>query len=328
MQAKVLVVDDDPIQCELLSEILEHEGYAVTLAADGLEAEQYIGQSPPDIILLDVNIPYKNGLEVCRDIKQHPDTRLIPVVMVTALSDAQDRLMGINAGADDFLIKPIDRTELRARVRCLLKRKEYTDELDRADHVLMALGRSIEAKDPYTDGHCIRISEYSVLLGKELSLPDEDLRALHLGGSVHDIGKVGVPDAILLKPSSLSAEEWTVMRTHTLIGENICRPLRSFYPVLPLIRHHHEKQDGSGYPDGLSGGAIPLLARVMQLADVFDALTTIRPYKRALGRDEALEQMHLEVGKGWWDQELFSIFTALAEREQFPYVMPNRLAVA
>jgi putative two-component system response regulator len=328
VQAKILVVDDDLIQRELLNEILQLEGYTVTLAGDGLQAEQIIGQSPPDIVLLDVNIPHKNGLEVCHDIKQSPETRLIPVVMVTGLSDAEDRLMGINSGADDFLTKPIDRTELRARVRCLLKRKEYTDELDRADHVLMALGRSIEAKDPYTDGHCLRISKYSVLLGQELSLSNEDLRALNLGGSVHDIGKVGVPDAILLKPAPLSPEEWTVMRTHTLIGENICRPLRSFYPVLPIIRNHHEKQDGSGYPDGLSGSAVPLLARVMQLADVFDALTTQRPYKRALSRAEALEQMQIEVDQGWWDPELFAVFAALVEKERLPDMMPNRLAFA
>jgi len=328
VQANVLVVDDDSIQHELLSEILRLEGYAVSFASDGLEAEQLIAQAPPDIVLLDVKLPYKNGLDVCRGIKQNPDTRLIPVVMVTGLSEAEDRLMGINAGADDFLTKPVDRAELRARVRLLLKRKEYTDELDRADHVLMALGRSIEAKDTYTEGHCLRISEYSLLLGKELNLSGEDLRALSLGGHVHDIGKVGVPDAILLKPTSLSPEEWAVMRTHTLIGENICRPMRSFSVVLPIIRSHHEKQDGSGYPDGLSGRAIPLLARVMQLADIFDALTTERPYKRAFSRVEALEQMQIEVEKGWWDPELFSIFAALVEREQLPNLAAAQLTVA
>ena len=322
MPIKILVVDDEPSQCELLSEMLGIEGYAVQCASDGRSAEHILGIYSPDLVLLDVNLPYRNGFELCRIIRQNPDLRSIPVIMVTGLTEAEDRLRGIENGADDFLSKPIDRAELKARVRSLLRRKEYTDELDRADQVLMALARSIEAKDPYTEGHCARLSEYSLLLGHELHLPPDDLRALSIAGSVHDIGKVGVPDAILLKKGPLLAEEWVVMRNHTIIGERICKPLRSFQPVLPIIRSHHERQDGSGYPDGLRGLQVPLLARVMRLADVFDALTTERPYKRASSPDAALAQMQIEVVRGWWDADLFKIFSNLVRRGEFRHLIP------
>jgi putative two-component system response regulator len=328
MPAKILVVDDEPSQRELLAEMLGIEGYCVECASDGRYAELILGRSSPDLVLLDVNLPHKNGFDVCRRIRKDPDLRLVPVVMVTGLTEAEDRLRGIEAGADDFLSKPIDRAELKARVRSLLRRKEYTDELDRADQVLMALGNSIEAKDSYTEGHCARISEYSALLGLELKLSSDDLRALRIAGSVHDIGKIGVPDAILLKKGPLLPEEWEIMRSHTLIGERICSPLRSFQPVLPIIRSHHEKQDGSGYPDGLRGARVPLLARVMQLADVFDALTTERSYKHALSTDAALAQMQIEVNRGWWDPLLFAIFANLVRNGAFLPIIPSLHAIA
>ena len=328
MPAKILVVDDEPSQRELLAEMLGIEGYCVECASDGRYAELILGRSSPDLVLLDVNLPHKNGFDVCRRIRKDPDLRLVPVVMVTGLTEAEDRLRGIEAGADDFSSKPIDRAELKARVRSLLRRKEYTDELDRADQVLMALGNSIEAKDSYTEGHCARISEYSALLGLELKLSSDDLRALRIAGSVHDIGKIGVPDAILLKKGPLLPEEWEIMRSHTLIGERICSPLRSFQPVLPIIRSHHEKQDGSGYPDGLRGARVPLLARVMQLADVFDALTTERSYKHALSTDAALAQMQIEVNRGWWDPLLFAIFANLVRNGAFLPIIPSLHAIA
>jgi putative two-component system response regulator len=319
MSARVLVVDDDATQRELLSEMLKLDGHIVQCAKDGRSASEMVAGTPsPDLILLDVELPYKSGFDICREIKSRPDLCLIPVVMVTGLTDSRDRIRGIEAGADDFLIKPVDRFELIARVRSLLKRKEYTDELDRADNVLMALGRSIEAKDPYTQGHCERIAEYSLLLGKELNMDHAQMRALRVAGSLHDIGKIGVPDSILLKKGPLSEAEWVLMRKHTLLGERICMPMRSFESVLPIIRSHHEKQNGSGYPDGLGGEEIPLLARVMQIADVFDALTTERSYKPALTQSEALEQMQVEVARGWWDRKLFTVFSNIAARENLP----------
>jgi putative two-component system response regulator len=258
-----------------------------------------------------VMMPRLNGFEACRKIKSNPETYLIPVVLITALSDKQDRIEGINAGADDFLTRPVDRAQLLARVGSLLKLKHRTDELERAEAVLFSLARSIEGKDPYTHGHCERLSDYSARLGQHLGLTGDEITALRRAGVVHDIGKVAVPDAILLKPSRLTEEEWRVMKEHPLVGERICAPLKSFRSVLPIIRHHHEKLDGSGYPDGLRGDAIPVTARVLQIVDVYDALTTERPYKKAFSSSEALLTMKEEVAKSWWDPHIFEQFELL-----------------
>jgi putative two-component system response regulator len=263
------------------------------------------------LVLLDVMMPHLNGFEVCEKIKNNPDTYLIPVIIITALSDKQDRLEGIKVGADDFLTRPVDRTELLARVRSLLKLKQRTDEMERAESVLFSLARSIEGKDPYTHGHCERLSDYSVRLGEHLGLSEDQLIALRRAGIVHDVGKIAVPDAILLKPGRLTAEEWTLIKEHPVVGERICAPLKSFRLVLPIIRHHHEKLDGSGYPDGLRGDAIPVTARVLQIVDVYDALTTDRPYKKAFPIVDALQTMKEEVAKGWWDPHIFDHFEQL-----------------
>jgi putative two-component system response regulator len=268
-----------------------------------------------DLVLLDVMMPRLNGFEVCERIKKNSDTYLIPVVLITALSDKQDRLQAIQAGADDFLSRPVDRTELLARVRSLLNLKHRTDELEKAESVLFSLARSIEGKDPYTHGHCERLAEYSVRLGEHLNLSEEELTALRRAGVVHDVGKVSVPDAILLKRGSLTADEWTLVKEHPLVGERICAPLKSFRFVLPIIRHHHEKFDGSGYPDGLRGQDIPGAARVLQVVDVYDALTTDRSYKKALSVGDALQIMRQEVAKGWWDPHIFHQFEHLMSSE-------------
>jgi putative two-component system response regulator len=302
----VLVVDDDESVRELLTRILSAEGIQVAAAADGQSAIRIFWEVRPDLVLLDVNMPLLNGLEVCRMIKQNPDSRLTPVVLVTGLSETSDRISGLDAGADDFLGKPFDRSELIARIRSLLKIKAYTSELESAESVLFALAQSIEGRDPYTQGHCERLSQYAVMLGEQLNLSQESLVALHRAGIVHDIGKVAVPDAILLKPGKLDDREWTIMRQHPLVGERICAPLKSFRLVLPIIRHHHEKMDGSGYPDGLRDEQIPLTARILQTVDVFDALTTSRPYRAALSSEEALAVMREEIRKGWWDPTIFT----------------------
>jgi putative two-component system response regulator len=317
MPRRVLVVEDDDAQRILSHEILSREGHLVTSVSEGRQAELELTSNPPDLVLLDVDIPYKNGFEICTNLKNNPETRLIPVVLVSGYAQSSDRLRGIEVGADDFLTKPIDPAELRARIRSLLKRNEYTEELERAEQVVMSLGVCIEAKNSYTQGHCERISLFSTVFGAKLGLGHEELRALNIAGAVHDIGKVAVPDAILLKTGPLLPWEWEIMRGHTIVGERICSPLRSFRLVTPIVRHHHEKQDGSGYPDGLAGCAVPLLARIMQLVDIFDALTTDRPYRPALPLQVALSQMRSEVGRGWWDKELFEDFSSLAQEGAF-----------
>ncbi len=307
----ILVADDQAANRELLEELLTAQGCKVVAVPDGAAAIAELTRTGVDLVLLDVMMPHLNGFEVCEKIKSNPETYLIPVVLLTALSAQQDRIEGIKAGADDFLTRPVDRTELLARVRSLLKLKHRTDELERAESVLFSLARSIEGKDPYTHGHCERLSKYSALLGERLKLSEDQLIALRRAGVVHDVGKIAVPDAILLKPGRLSGEEWKVIREHPVVGERICAPLKSFHLVLPIIRHHHEKLDGSGYPDGLLREAIPVTARVLQIVDVYDALTTVRPYKRAFSITDALQTMKQEVAKGWWDAQIFDQFERL-----------------
>jgi len=327
MDGPILVVDDDSTNRTFLAEMLEKQGYKVVTASDGRQALAEFTRVQPSLVLSDIQMPHVNGFEVCRTLKNNPVTRLTPVVLVTGLAASEHRIRGIEAGADDFLNKPFDRSELLARVRSLLSLKAYTDELECAESVLFALARSIEGKDPYTEGHCERLSDYSARLGERIGLPEEQITALRRAGIVHDVGKVAVPDSILLKRGPLAEEEWKLMREHPVVGERICAPLKSFRLVTPIIRHHHEKRDGSGYPDGLKGEEIPLTARVLQLADVYDALTTERPYKPALAAAETLRVMAEEVNKGWWDPHLFDEFRQMVDgklRDELPiHPAPN-----
>lgn len=311
MAGKILIVDDDAVNRELLQEFLVAEGLEVVTAPDGRSSLDAFARLKPDLVLLDVNMPFLDGFEVCRRLKHNPDTRLTPVVLVTGLSATEDRVRGIKAGADGFVSKPVDHSELLAHVRSLLSLKAYTDELERAESVLFALARTIEGKDPSTEGHCERLSAYSAQLGGRIGLADDQILALRRAGIVHDIGKVAVPEAILLKPGRLTPEEFRIIQEHPVVGERICAPLKSLRLLLPIIRHHHEKLNGSGYPDGLKGEEIPITARVLQIVDVYDALTTQRPYKRALSRAEALEIMEEEVKKDWWDPHIYCEFKQL-----------------
>ena len=262
-------------------------------------------------------MPGKSGYDVCRELKEDRKTRLIPIVMITGLSDREDRVRGIEAGADDFLSKPLYPEELFARVKSLLKLKEFTDELENAEAVVVALALGIESRDPYTGNHCERLARYAAALGHHLGLDGDSIIALKRGGYLHDLGKVSIPDEILKKGTQLTQEEWAIMKQHPEIGEAICRPLQSFRNVLPIIRHHHEHWNGSGYPDGLTGTHIPLLARVLQTVDVYDALRTARPYKPALIHEEAERTMRQESSAGRWDTELVAeFFNMLREQEQ------------
>jgi putative two-component system response regulator len=308
MSGKILIVDDDAANRNLMGEFLRVHGYEVIMAGDGQTALEQFEQSQPDLVLLDVIMPRVGGLEVCSRLKADPDSRLTPVVLVTGLSATEDRVRGLEVGADDFLTKPLDSSELLARIRSLVSLKSYTDELERVEGVIFTLSRTIEGKDPYTIGHCERLSAYSVQLGRRIGLPADEIISLQRAGIVHDIGKIAVPESILLKAGPLTSDEWKIMREHPITGAHICMPLKSFRGVHPIIRHHHEKLNGSGYPDGIKGIQIPLTARVLQIVDIYDALTTERPYKRACSIDESLEMMEVEVRKGWWDPEVFKEF--------------------
>ena len=312
----ILVVDDHRLNAELLRELLATRGYHASVVSSAAAAEEQIRRAAPDLILLDVVMPGKTGYELCRQLKDDPETRLIPIVMITGLNAQEDRLKSIEAGADDFLSKPVSPEELFARVKSSLKLKEFTDELETAESVLCTLGRSVEARDPYTEGHCERLACNASDLGRYLDLDEESIVALRRGGYLHDLGKIAVPDEILKKGSNLTTAEWEIMKLHPVTGETICRPLKSLRLVLPIIRHHHEHTDGSGYPDGLRDREIPLLPRILQVVDIYDALRTARPYKPALPHEQAAITMREEAAAGLWDDELVGEFFSMLDKRQ------------
>jgi putative two-component system response regulator len=314
--ARILVVDDQPTIADLMNQLLTMSGYDVVTATDAQQAEAEVHRQPPDLILSDVRMPGKSGYEFCRDLKSDPTTRLIPFVLITGLSDSSDKVRGIEAGADDFLNKPVLAEELKARVKSLLRVKEFTDELETVDSVLCTLGLIVEGRDPYTEGHCERLAEGAASLGKHIGLDHDSIVALRRGGFLHDLGKIAVPDAILKKGSDLTVKEWDIMRQHPITGENICRPLKSLRLVLPIIRHHHEHINGSGYPDGLRASEIPLLPRILQVVDVYDALRTARPYKPAQSHEQAAQTMRDEARQGLWDAELVDEFFSMLALQQ------------
>jgi len=308
----VLAVDDDPSTLDVLGQALGELGYNVWQALEGHAALTLAAERQPDVILLDVHMPGMDGYEVCRRLKATEDTQLIPVVFLTGEGSRAARIQGLEAGATDFLRKPCDLMELEVRVRNLVRFRRLTQDLDSAEGVVFSIARTIEARDEGTGEHCDRLSRMASRLGRRLELEPDQIVALKRGGYLHDIGKIGIPDAVLLKPGRLSAEEWPVMRRHVEIGVEICQPLRTLRNVLPIIRHHHERGDGSGYPDGLRGPEIPLLARVFQVCDVYDALTSDRSYRPALPVPEALDILRKETyERGWWDPAIVGEFLAM-----------------
>lgn len=307
----VVVADDVQANVDLLTGLLVREGYSVHAALDGGAALELVEREQPDLVLSDVMMPVLNGFDLCRRLKSDRATRLIPVVLVTSLNEREHRIEGINAGADDFLTKPIDAHELRARVRSLVRLKRFTDDLDSAESVILSLALTVEARDAYTSGHCERMAAYAATFGQHLDLSDDDVEALRRGGYLHDVGKVGVPDAILLKAGRLTSDEMAVMRRHTIIGDALCGDLRLLRLVRPIVRHHHERLDGSGYPDGLSGSEIPILAQITAIVDVYDALTTERVYRRPLTHAAACAEIENEARRGWHHPDLVGEFVAL-----------------
>jgi putative two-component system response regulator len=304
----ILVVEDDAHIRDVLSGLLATLGYRLLMAASAEQALDALNVVSPDLVLTDVHLGAMSGIELCARLKADPRYELMPVVILTAVGDLEARVAGLAAGADDFFTKPVAFVELRTRLGALLRVRLLLSQLERADAVITTLALTIEARDPYTLGHCDRLSRYAVAVGEALGLDPEMVRSLRLGGYLHDLGKIAVPDGILLKPGPLDPIEYERIRAHPGAGSDLVLGLRSMELVRPIMRHHHEKWDGSGYPDGLKGEAIPLGARIISVVDVFDALHTERPYKAALSRSEAVSTLIRETDLGYWDPRVVETF--------------------
>ena len=313
MSSRLMVVDDEPAVAEILRRLLVKEGYNVDVFGGAHEALSSLPTVRPHLALLDVNMPGMTGIELCRRIKQDPAHRLTPVVLVTGQAQRDVRLEGLSAGADDFLAKPVDPQELLIRVRSLVRIKRYTDDLDSAASIIVAMALLIEARDGNTEGHCHRMANYATALGRALDLNEEDLQALHRGGFLHDIGMLAIPDTVLRKSGPLSADEFELMTSHTTVGDSLCGNLRSLEAVRPIIRHHHERYDGSGYPDALVGDAIPLVAQIMGVVDVYDAVTTRRPYQGPHSAQESIAILRDQAARGWRRPDLVEAFAGLID---------------
>jgi putative two-component system response regulator len=318
--AKVLVVDDYVPNAVGMRDLLVAAGHTVRVAHNGADALRLASEEPPDLIVLDVVMPGMSGVEVCRELKARSDTRLTPVVLVTGTQEHGYRLEGLEAGADDFIKKPLDVPEFRTRVRSLLRMKRLTDELESTEAIVTMLGQIVEARDPYTEGHCERLATYATALGMALGLSEFDIDTLNRGAILHDVGQIGSTDGVLLKPGPLNAEELALMRQHPVIGDSLCRTVRSLERVRPIVRSHHEREDGRGYPDGLLRGEIPLLAQIVGVVDVFDALTTNRPYRKSMTAEAAYEIMFKDARSGWAPSDLVVMFIDLHRSGQFDAV--------
>jgi len=312
----ILVVEDEPHIRDVLAGLLGALGYRLLMAVSAEQALDVLDVVSPDLVLTDVHLGAMSGIELCARLKADPRYELMPVVILTAVGDLEARVAGLAAGADDFFTKPVEFVELRTRLAALLRVKMLLGQLERAEAVITTLALTIEARDPYTLGHCDRLSRYAVALGQALGLDPDMVRALRLGGYLHDLGKIAVPDGILLKPGPLDPMEQERIRAHPGAGSDLVLGLRSMELVRPIMRHHHEKWDGSGYPDGLKGAAIPLGARIISVVDVFDALHTERPYKAALPRSEAVSLLIRETDAGYWDPKVVETFLEILRQYQ------------
>jgi putative two-component system response regulator len=311
--ATILVVDDDEPVRRLLENVLKPSGYRLREAASAEEADEMLLRVAPDVIVLDVNLPGRSGHDFLRRLRASPATRLLPVVMLTGSPTRSSRLSAFDEGVTDFLAKPFSPDELLARVRSLVRMKRYTDALEDAEMVIVALARTVDARDPYTLRHSERVAHYGGRLAAAIGLTGDDLAAVRRGGLFHDIGKIAVRDVVLLKPGRLTEEEFNEMKRHPAEGRRLLEGMKTLGYALDVVTYHHERLDGSGYPEGLRGEAIPLTARVITIADIYDALTTPRTYRPGMSRDEALAVMAGEVERGWWDPRLFREFLALLD---------------
>lgn len=311
MMPTILLVDVDSPERDSWKAFLQLQGFEVLTAKNPDTAAKVCRRFLPDLVLLHDNLPDISGTELCKKLKTDPVHGMTPVVLVVPVASEALASQAREAGADDLWGAPTSRWEALSRIQLLLQLKSYIDE--QAKLVVMSLAQTLDAKGPNAAGHSERLTEYAVELGESLDLNDEDLETLRVACLLHDIGKVGIPDTILTKPGPLTDDERKIVQQHPVIGESICAPLKSLRHVLPIIRHHHERMDGSGYPDGLRGDRIPLKSRILQIADIYDALTTDRPYRDALQPNDALDVLAMEAQRGWLDQWLVRRFCNLCE---------------
>ncbi|HEY1017334.1 MAG TPA: HD domain-containing phosphohydrolase [Herpetosiphonaceae bacterium] len=317
MNATILTVDDDARSIDILRRVLEREQYVVRTARNGVEALAEIESQVPDLVLLDVTMPEMDGFEVCRRLRASERTQLLPVALLTGLDDNESRIRGLELGADDFINKPFERAVLLARIRSLLRVRRLTDQLESTERVIFTLASTVEARDPYTEGHLRRLAEYSHALALAYGCDPATARMIRYGGMLHDIGKIGISEAVLQKQGPLTDEEYEEMKRHPEIGAHIVEPMRFAVHVGPMILHHHERWDGRGYPRGIAGEAIPLGARIISVVDSYDAMITDRPYRQGLPVDEVVRRLRASSGSQW-QSELVDTFIDLLERGELP----------
>jgi putative two-component system response regulator len=308
---KILVVDGFAKRQDDLRTVLRDLECDVIGAPTTSEALMVISTRRIDLVLVDEFAPEVGGAEFCRLLKRNLHTQFLPIFVVAESDDIDAEILALNSGADEYLVRPLRPKALRARVESSLRRNAIIESIDDSDAAFFSLARSVEERDPATASHCERLAVMSATMGVALGLGPQDILTLHRAGYLHDIGKVAIPDRILFKSGPLTPEEWEIMKTHAERGERICAGIRSLQPLLPIIRHHHERWDGTGYPDNLKGKEIPLLARILQLSDIYDALTTERPYKPAFTAEESVQILKTEASKGWRDPELVDVFSSI-----------------
>lgn len=310
----ILIIDEVDLSRRLLKAMLKAAPYHILEAKRPSDGMAILDREKVDLVVIDQVMAEMTGTEFCQLLKNDRRTQLVPVMVITSVQGVENEVAGFESGADEFLVKPLQPALVRTRIRSMLRKKALIDSLEEAETILFALAQSVEHRDRYTGLHCERLATYSIALAQALGLSRREQLALYRGGYLHDIGKISIPDAILFKRGLLTSEEWQIMRLHTIRGEEMCRPMKTLAPVLPIIRSHHERWDGSGYPDGLRGEDIPLLARILQVTDIYDALTTARPYKPAFAHRHAIELMLEEARRGWRDPELVPLFAEVASR--------------
>ena len=315
---RILVVDDNAFITSLLCLGLTAEGYEVTATDDGSHALDLITAAPPDLIFLDIEMPGLMGDEVCRRLKSQSATRLIPVVMISGLDAFPNKIAAWDYGADDFLTKPFHMIEVVARCRSLLRIKCLIEERDSAEAVVFALARAVEAKSAFTAGHSERVTHLALTLAAELGVPESQREVLSRGARLHDVGKISIPDAILEKPGKLTPEEFAIIQQHPETGAHILEPLATMRELIPLVRWHHERLDGTGYPDGIGEDEIPHLVRILSICDVYDSLSSERPYRRALAHEECLTIMRDSAVGGGLDADLVARFERLGDAPARP----------